>query len=598
MKVYTRIEIDMITGETLQEESYEYSGEVAYCGGGSGGDFTDEDFNKRIADIAEEREGRAEEMFNFYKYGKFSDVGETQYNVGGEWLTENEARERLSEVRGPQSLEDVPQRRRHVGSPEMGRVETQYNVGGEWLPRSEAEQRIEEMPGGGEIDLSQYSQRVVGGDTDQISPLELEQRKMEENLGLIGPQADLAQTKIGLEQAKANALINPDIWGAGGGSATSTVQEDASQEDTSRQPTPEQLNQSYLQGLAQHYNQLGYRGKEDWTPEAAKKAIEDAGMNVLQHRRKYGGDKYNPESIGGSAEQIEQTYLQNLANKYNQSNYTYGGYGGENQWTPEKVRQAISEAGYSDIQSHMQEYGGDRYRGATKDTGGGSGGAGGGAGENTGGESYPQNKFTRQAELEKQRMGLQEKQVGAKEELLPLRTGLEKEKIGLQEKQIGAKEELLPLRTGLEKERIGLQEKQVGAKEELLPLRTGLEKQRIGLQRDVTGAQRELLPQAQGLASDYMSEAQEGVDIDERMGLAQADVASQYQGAGQEQRMQASRMGLQPGSGAFRDMSRGLATKKARDMAAARTKARTQAEQEDFQRKRQGARFGFGLYGS
>lgn len=37
MKVYTKVVIDMETMETLEEESYEYEGAVAQCGGSSGG---------------------------------------------------------------------------------------------------------------------------------------------------------------------------------------------------------------------------------------------------------------------------------------------------------------------------------------------------------------------------------------------------------------------------------------------------------------------------------------------------------------------------------------------------------------------------------
>lgn len=36
MKVYTRIEIDMGSGAVLWEESHEYDGPVALCGGGGG----------------------------------------------------------------------------------------------------------------------------------------------------------------------------------------------------------------------------------------------------------------------------------------------------------------------------------------------------------------------------------------------------------------------------------------------------------------------------------------------------------------------------------------------------------------------------------
>lgn len=42
MKIYTKVVISMETGETLYEESYDYHGEIAHCGGGDsgGGDST------------------------------------------------------------------------------------------------------------------------------------------------------------------------------------------------------------------------------------------------------------------------------------------------------------------------------------------------------------------------------------------------------------------------------------------------------------------------------------------------------------------------------------------------------------------------------
>jgi hypothetical protein len=37
MKIYTKLVIDMTTDEILEEESFEYSGPVAQCGGSGGG---------------------------------------------------------------------------------------------------------------------------------------------------------------------------------------------------------------------------------------------------------------------------------------------------------------------------------------------------------------------------------------------------------------------------------------------------------------------------------------------------------------------------------------------------------------------------------
>jgi hypothetical protein len=61
----------MASGETLEEEHFDYDGPVALCGGGGGVDTVDEEYNARMAKIAEEQHEMGKQLFNFYKYGTF-----------------------------------------------------------------------------------------------------------------------------------------------------------------------------------------------------------------------------------------------------------------------------------------------------------------------------------------------------------------------------------------------------------------------------------------------------------------------------------------------------------------------------------------------
>lgn len=78
MKIYTRVVIDMATGQAIEEESHEYSGPVDECkGGGSTTTNTqDKEYNRRMATIAEEQQDMYDQLFNFYKTGEFVGPGE------------------------------------------------------------------------------------------------------------------------------------------------------------------------------------------------------------------------------------------------------------------------------------------------------------------------------------------------------------------------------------------------------------------------------------------------------------------------------------------------------------------------------------------
>ena len=66
MKVYTEVKIDIDTLEVIEEKSFEYSGEVALCKGGGGGQV-DKEYNARMAGISERQKNMAEEYFKFWQ---------------------------------------------------------------------------------------------------------------------------------------------------------------------------------------------------------------------------------------------------------------------------------------------------------------------------------------------------------------------------------------------------------------------------------------------------------------------------------------------------------------------------------------------------
>lgn len=71
MQVYTRIVLDMATGDVLAADGYEHDGPVALCKGGGGGSQTtttvDYEYNNRMATIAEQQQGMAREYYDFWK---------------------------------------------------------------------------------------------------------------------------------------------------------------------------------------------------------------------------------------------------------------------------------------------------------------------------------------------------------------------------------------------------------------------------------------------------------------------------------------------------------------------------------------------------
>jgi len=80
MKIYTKIVIDSKTDEVLSEESFEYSGEVSYCGGGGTNGY-DAKYNRRMADIAERTAEMSEEAFDAWNIGGGRALEEAEYGA-------------------------------------------------------------------------------------------------------------------------------------------------------------------------------------------------------------------------------------------------------------------------------------------------------------------------------------------------------------------------------------------------------------------------------------------------------------------------------------------------------------------------------------
>jgi hypothetical protein len=111
----------------------------------------------------------------------------------------------------------------------------------------------------------------------------------------------------------------------------------------------------------------------------------------------------------------------------------------------------------------------------------------------------------------------------------------------------------------------------------LLPQQTALARETMA---DTSKAISEFAP----VRAQYATEAAKGIDIDARVTQAKADVAGAFAGQTAANNRSMARMGVNPNSGAFADMSRQTATSRAKALGGAANTARTNAENENFNR--------------
>ena len=100
-----------------------------------------------------------------------------------------------------------------------------------------------------------------------------------------------------------------------------------------------------------------------------------------------------------------------------------------------------------------------------------------------------------------------------------------------------------------------------------------------------------LLPAQEAAATNFFNMSAKGVDVNERMGLATADVANAWKVAQATANRSAAAMGVNPNSGRFAGLMAGMNTERASQLAGARTAARVQAEQENYDRLAKAAQY-------
>jgi hypothetical protein len=121
----------------------------------------------------------------------------------------------------------------------------------------------------------------------------------------------------------------------------------------------------------------------------------------------------------------------------------------------------------------------------------------------------------------------------------------------------------------------------VAAHRQIIPEQTALDLASIGAQQEGITRRSESLKRSLPVEQAFYDEAG-GLSVQDRMNAAQADVQQGYDVSQPQMLRDASRMGLQPGSGRFTDAMAKMAYNRARDIGFARTSARRQAQGERF----------------
>lgn len=167
----------------------------------------------------------------------------------------------------------------------------------------------------------------------------------------------------------------------------------------------------------------------------------------------------------------------------------------------------------------------------------------------------------------------------------------EKTSAPLEAAQAQIKLEQTPLEGEVSKGALQLQKAQNEAQLGLLPLQTDVTKGVLNLKKDS-------LPQVSELTKSFLTKSAEGVNADvwaNRAGTDQNIAASQQN---KQLMRNASRLGLNPNSGAFTNAMKDSSLQNAAQVAGARTKAFQSAEDENYKRLASGVSAGLGLYAS
>ena len=140
-----------------------------------------------------------------------------------------------------------------------------------------------------------------------------------------------------------------------------------------------------------------------------------------------------------------------------------------------------------------------------------------------------------------------------------------------------ADKSLIPFETEASRKNFALQGAQADAAMELLPLQTDFTLEQIA---DATTAMRERAP----VRSAFFRESVDGVDIESRVNQAAADATQAFMGSTDAMKRNSARMGVNPNSGRFTAMQNKNSIHRAKAIGGAKTNARVNAEQENYDR--------------
>jgi hypothetical protein len=176
---------------------------------------------------------------------------------------------------------------------------------------------------------------------------------------------------------------------------------------------------------------------------------------------------------------------------------------------------------------------------------------------------------------------LQKQKLQAEKGLIPKQTALQKQKLqaekGLIPKQTALQKQKLQAEKGLIPKQTALAGAQMDSALSLLPQQTAFEQAQLA---DSTQAIGERAP----VRAEFYQQATDGVDIDGMVNRASADAMHSFANSQQMLNRNMARMGVNPNSGRFAALSNQNSLNQAKTVAGAKTQARVQGEEQNFNR--------------
>ncbi|HEX9972293.1 MAG TPA: hypothetical protein VGD14_09500 [bacterium] len=140
-----------------------------------------------------------------------------------------------------------------------------------------------------------------------------------------------------------------------------------------------------------------------------------------------------------------------------------------------------------------------------------------------------------------------------------------------------------------------MEKAQIAANMEMIPVETAMNVEKMQAERDILPGQVALgkaknasdlstINAKAPVTSKFFEQALTGVDVESRASRAAADAITSFKNSDSITRRNASRMGINPNSGAFANAINSNSLNQAKTVAGAMNTARTNAEQENFAR--------------